>query len=56
MIIKTTEEIQLSYIDRDKKWISVESLLPKLEETFNKSQPISTKVALGRIIKEIKEE
>jgi hypothetical protein len=39
-----------------KQWVSVESLLPKLEEAFNKSQPISTKVALGRIIKEIKEQ
>ena len=37
-----------------KEWISVESLLPKLEDAFNKSQPISTKVALGRIIKELK--
>jgi len=44
------------YLESAKReWISVESLLPKLEEAFNKSQPISTKVALGRIIKEIKE-
>jgi hypothetical protein len=40
----------------EEEWILGKSLLPKLEEAFNKSQPISTKIALGRIIKEIKEQ
>ena len=37
----------------DQIWISKDSLLPKLQEAFNKFTTIQTKVALNRIIKEL---